>query len=172
MFLEEKIRINSKIVVSIENKNVLEMKGPLGNNTMIVNKFLQVEVIDNTLTVTTETKFKNYLNQFVTVFNNNVKGLLYGYYQVLEMKGIGYRFTLKNDELLLKIGFNKDVIFTIPERLTVKQINLTTICLQSTNYNLLQETTSKIRSLKKPDAYKGKGILFKGEVVKLKEVKK
>ena len=103
---------------------------------------------------------------------NMVTGVKGGFERKLEIVGIGYRAQLSGKALTLALGFSHPVIFPLPEGVTAEVDKQTAITLRGADKALLGETAAKLRALRKPDPYKGKGIRYAGEVVRKKVGKK
>jgi len=110
---------------------------------------------------------------FITLLKNSIKGTFKGFFTELKLQGVGYRFLSYNNHLLkFKVGFCNDLAFKINKEVEVILESPTKISLFSHDYELLKQTSSTLKSFKKPDSYKGKGFSYVGEVLSLKEVKK
>ncbi len=101
-----------------------------------------------------------------------VIGVSRGFSKKLELVGVGYRAIKNNNELILKLGYSHDVIYSIPKNLSIECIKPTLISVNGINKQEVNQVAANIRSFRKPDAYKGKGIRYYGELIKLKEGKK
>lgn len=101
-----------------------------------------------------------------------MRGVTRGFLIYLKIIGIGYRASLQNDTLLLKLGYSHDVTYKIPSSIKLFLIEPTVICVFGVDKNQVTQIASKIRSLRKPSAYKGKGIRLINEKVLLKQGKK
>jgi len=167
----KKIKIEDNVTIAL-GVDCLCIQGPLGRVSLAHDSLLCYNTDNIYIYVTYKSiHFKNF-NKFQTRIKSFMKGVLVGFYSILEIKGIGYRFTVKNDALFLKVGYNHDIEYIIPSQVSIKQISSTKLFIQSINYELLKQVTSKIRKYKVPDVYKGKGILYENEIIKLKEIRK
>lgn len=103
-----------------------------------------------------------------TLINNMVIGLTEGFTKKLEIVGIGYRAELKGKNLILHLGFSHPILFKPPKDIEIILENPTTIVVKGIDKQLVGEVAAKIRSLRKPEPYKGKGIKYEGEYIRRK----
>ena len=107
-----------------------------------------------------------------SLINNAIKGINEGYTKTLELTGVGFRAAVKGNLLNLQIGFSHDVNYQIPDGIKILIEKQTTIKISGTNKQLVGSVAAKIKSFKKTEPYKGKGIKEQGEYVLKKEGKK
>ena len=107
-----------------------------------------------------------------SLLNNAIIGASNGYEKVLELSGVGYRASLKDKNLTLQLGFSHDVNFPIPEGINITVNKQTSIVVKGSDKQLVGMVVSKIKSLRPPEPYKGKGIKEKGQYILRKEGKK
>jgi large subunit ribosomal protein L6 len=103
---------------------------------------------------------------------NLVTGITEGFVKDLELRGVGYRVAQKGQVLILSLGFSHDVYFVLPEGVAAKVDKQTFINLSGANKQLVGQVAAEIRALRKPEPYKGKGVRYVGEYVRIKEGKK
>lgn len=116
--------------------------------------------------------FLPYLNPYQSsIFMQAVQGVVLGYTIELNLKGIGYKVSTKERNLILSLGYSKPVILNIPEEVSVK-LSKKSFSLISPNMGVLQNFATIVRSQRFPDSYKGAGILYGGEIILCKEGKK
>ena len=152
-------------ILILNNKNILV------KITIPQNIFLNLT--SNVLKLnSTTTKNNAVWGSFRSSIQNAIIGLCQGFRIDLVMKGVGYRVIKKDDLLVLKCGFSHLIEVNIPENIQVFCYKLNTITLQGPNKELLHNFARTIRIFKKPEPYKGKGILYKGEKIIKKEGKK
>ena len=170
------IAIPDKVKVSLEGAN-LKMEGPLGKNNLHldINTFeLSVkdgkEVSIKPKIINQNTKRIWGLNR--SLINNAIKGINDGYSKTLELTGVGFRAAVKGTVLNLQIGFSHDVNYTIPEGVKVLVEKQTIIRISGSDKQLVGSVAAKIKSFKKTEPYKGKGIKEPGEYILRKEGKK
>jgi len=108
------------------------------------------------------------------IINNMVKGVTMGYEKKLEVRGVGYRFNIAGKKLNLSLGFSHPIEFAIPEGITIKadEENKNLMIINGIDKQLLGSTAARIRELKKPEPYKGKGIRYADEHITIKQGKK
>ena len=107
-----------------------------------------------------------------SLVNNAIIGSVKGYEKILELVGVGYRAALKGKQLNLQLGFSHDINFDIPEGIKVVVEKQTTVKISGHDKQLVGMVVSKIKSLRPPEPYKGKGIKEKGQYILRKEGKK
>ena len=170
------IAIPEKVKVSIDGSQLI-MEGPLGKNNLAVdiNMFdLNIndgkEVSIKPKSINQDTKRLWGLNR--SLINNAIKGINEGYTKTLELSGVGFRAAIKGSDLNLQIGFSHDVNFKIPEGIKIAVEKQTTINISGSDKHLVGSVAAKIKSFKKTEPYKGKGIKEKGQYILRKEGKK
>ena len=107
-----------------------------------------------------------------SLVNNAIIGISSGYEKVLELTGVGYRAALKGKQLNMQLGFSHDINFDVPEGIKIVVEKQTTVKISGHDKQLVGEVVSKIKSLRPPEPYKGKGIREQGQYVLRKEGKK
>ena len=155
------------------NGNIVSVKGPKGELSTEINSNLTVSVQDSELKI--ERKNENVKN-FHGTANANIKNMIVGVSEGFEKKleciGVGYRFTLKGNDLVISAGYSHPVELANPAGLTVDAISNTEISVKGIDKWAVGEFAAKIRDVRRPEPYKGKGIRYKDEVVRRKEGKK
>ena len=174
-------RIGNRIIkvpasVTLENNdNVLTVKGPKGELSYELNKNLKVNIEEGSVTVErlNEDKQTKALHGTTNaLITNMIEGVNTGFSKGLEIIGVGYRFTLKGNTLVVNAGYSHPVELEVPSGLEVEAVNNTEIVIKGINKQLVGEFAANIRKVRKPEPYKGKGIRYKGEHVRRKEGKK
>ncbi len=163
------------VTVEISDTNVVSVKGPLGELTQAVDKDLKVEVKDNELVISRPSDSKDHKSKhglYRALIKNMVVGVSEGYKKELELVGVGYRAEAKGQNLEMSLGFSHDVIIQLPEEINVetrteRRAN-PIITLKCIDKQLIGHVAAKIRSLRPPEPYKGKGIKFVGEQLRRK----
>mgnify|MGYP000489002907 CR=1 FL=1 len=162
--------------VTVENNdNVVTVKGPKGELSYEVNKDLKVNVLEGTVTVERLKEDKQTKAMHGTtnaIITNMIEGVNSGFSKGLEIIGVGYRFTLKGNTLVVNAGYSHPVELEIPAGLQVESVSNTEIVIKGINKELVGEFAANIRKIRKPEPYKGKGIRYKGEYIRRKEGKK
>ncbi|MBI4991918.1 MAG: 50S ribosomal protein L6 [Candidatus Harrisonbacteria bacterium] len=167
------IVIPQGVTVQIKD-NLVEVKGKEGTLMLPVLPHTQIELKDNQIIVTAAGEEKQSRANWGTMralTQNAVNGVNSGFIKELEIQGVGYRATMEGSVLILNVGFTHPIKFPTPEGIKIA-VEKNFIKISGANKNLVGQTAAKIRTIKKPEPYQGKGIRYKGEVVKLKAGKK
>lgn len=157
------------------NGSELSVKGPKGDLSMPIMEEVTVEVNDNEVVVAPvgDTKrARSFWGMHRTMIDNMVIGVTEGYSKKLQINGVGYRAQMKGNDVNLQLGFSHDVLFEVPEGITVQCPDQTTIIITGIDKQLVGQVAAKIREYRKPEPYKGKGIKYEGEYIFRKEGKK
>ena len=169
------ITLPKGVEVKIEGSNVVSVKGPKGQLSQKVDQDLTVKVEDGVLSLARPTEQKRHRAMhglYRSLLNNMVIGVSEGFTKELEVIGVGYRAANTGQLLELTLGFSHPVMFYIPEEVKVEagqdKGKNPVIKLQSADKQLLGQIAAKIRSFRKPEPYKGKGIRFVGEEIRRK----
>ena len=170
------ISIPEKVNVAL-NGNILNVEGPLGKKSLNMD----LEMFDLKINDGKEVSIKpKKINQNTkrlwgmnrSLVNNAIIGTSKGYNKTLELNGVGYRATLKGKQLNLQLGFSHDVNFDVPESIKIIVEKQTIIKISGSDKQEVGMVASKIKSLRKPEPYKGKGIKEQGQYILRKEGKK
>ncbi|HEP1493379.1 TPA: 50S ribosomal protein L6 [Streptococcus pyogenes] len=173
-------RIGNKVITMpagvelTNNNNVITVKGPKGELTREFNKNIEIKVEGTEITVVRPNDSKEMKTIHGTTranLNNMVVGVSEGFKKDLEMKGVGYRAQLQGTKLVLSVGKSHQDEVEAPEGITFTLANPTSISVAGINKEVVGQTAAYIRSLRSPEPYKGKGIRYVGEYVRLKEGK-
>ncbi|MCK5029293.1 MAG: 50S ribosomal protein L6 [Bacteroidales bacterium] len=163
------------VTVTISDTNEVKVKGPKGEVLQKVDADITVEIKENQVIVSRpsdEKRHKALHGLYRSLINNMVIGVSEGYTTQQELVGVGYRAEAKGQMLELSLGFSHDIHFQIPDEVKVEakqeRRNNPIITLTSVNKQLIGEVAAKIRSLRPPEPYKGKGIKFVGEQLRRK----
>ena len=165
--------------VSVDVKDhVVTVKGPKGTLTQTVNPELDVKIEDGHVTLTRPSDDREHRAQhglYRALIHNMVVGVSEGYRKEMELVGVGYRATATGQVLELALGFSHAIFIKLPPEVKVEAKSERNknplIILESDDKQLLGQVCAKIRSLRKPEPYKGKGIKFVGEVIRRKSGK-
>jgi large subunit ribosomal protein L6 len=157
--------------------HLLKFSGPLGQTYLNLSKIDPHGLGAISLNVKTRqleilSPCKSFFGLFKKLIENKIRGVTRGFLLYLKIVGIGYRASLTNDTLLLKVGYSHDVIYKIPSSLKLFLLDSTTICLFGLDNNQITQIGAKIRDLRRPSVYKGKGIRLINEKIFLKQGKK
>jgi large subunit ribosomal protein L6 len=169
------VKIPTGVEVSLEG-NLIKVKGPKGELSYEHLPHVSVEVIENTVKTspTLETKEANaFWGLTRSLINNMVIGVSAGFEKKLEIIGVGYKAEVQGNKLILSLGFSHKIEYQIPEGVTVehKREKHDILTISGINKELVGAVAAKIRSYKKPEPYKGKGIKYSDEVIARKEGK-
>ncbi|MFC2104285.1 50S ribosomal protein L6 [Bacteroidota bacterium] len=169
------IDLPSGVTVTISETNEVMVKGPKGEISQQVNPEIKVEIKENQVLIerpSDEKRHKSLHGLYRSLINNMVVGVSEGFTIKQELVGVGYRAEAKGQILELSLGFSHDVHFQIPNEVKVEAVQERRqnpiITLTSVNKQLIGEVAAKIRSLRPPEPYKGKGIKFVGEQLRRK----
>jgi large subunit ribosomal protein L6 len=169
------VNLPKGVTVNISDTNMVSVKGPLGELTQAVDTDLKVEVVENEIILSRPSESKSHKSLhglYRALIHNMVVGVSEGYKKELELVGVGYRAEAKGQNLEMSLGFSHEVILQLPnevkvETKTERRANpiITLTCIDK---QLIGHVAAKIRSLRPPEPYKGKGIKFVGEQLRRK----
>jgi large subunit ribosomal protein L6 len=170
------VHLPQGVTVEVDSANVVMVKGPLGQLSQKVNPDINVSVDGNILTVarpTDSTRHRSLHGLYRALINNMVTGVSTGYTIKQELIGVGFRVEVKGQILELNLGYSHDIHFQLPAEIkaeaeAVKKGQNPILVLKSYDKQLLGQVAAKIRSLREPEPYKGKGIKFVGEQLRRK----
>ena len=147
---KQPVQVLNGVTITVSNENVLTVKGPKGELKQTIDRDIKVEV----------------------KVANMVKGVTDGYTKKLELVGVGYKASNQGNLLDLSLGYSHNIIFEIPKELKVttaqEKGDNPKITLEGIDKQLLGQVAAKLRSLRKPEPYKGKGVKYVGEQVRRK----
>ncbi len=171
------IEIPAGVTVTV-NGDLVTVKGPKGELSQKINSDLTVKVEDGHVVVTRPSDDREHRAQhglYRALIHNMVVGVSQGYRKEMELVGVGYRATSEGQVLELSLGFSHAIYIKLPKEVKVEakteRNKNPLIILESDDKQLLGQVCAKIRSLRKPEPYKGKGIKFVGEVIRRKSGK-
>ena len=159
---------------SISGQTV-EVKGPKGTRSFTASDDVTLTIEGETIKVTPRGLSKRARAQWGmsrSMIANLVTGVTTGFRKDMEIQGVGYRAAMRGRDLQLQLGFSHEVLFQVPEGVTVASPKQTEISVEGIDQQLVGQVAANIRAWKKPEPYKGKGIRYKGEFVFRKEGKK
>ncbi|MDO9580929.1 MAG: 50S ribosomal protein L6 [Bacteroidales bacterium] len=169
------VNLPNGVTVDISDTNVVSVKGPLGDLTQTVDKDLKVEVVGNEIILSRPSESKNHKSLhglYRALIANMVVGVSDGFKKELEVVGVGYRAEAKGQNLEMSLGFSHEVIIQLPDEVKVEtkteRRSNPIITLTCIDKQLIGHVAAKIRSLRPPEPYKGKGIKFVGEQLRRK----
>ncbi len=168
------IAIPDNVTVDINDSTVI-VKGPKGELTMPISKNIEVEVKEKEVYVNRTNELIPTKQMHGTTnanIKNMIEGVSNGFKKGLEIVGVGYRFNVKGDTLVINAGYSHQVDMTIPKGIKVEQKSNTEIEVSGIDKTKVGEFAANVRKVRKPEPYKGKGIKYAGEHIRRKEGKK
>jgi large subunit ribosomal protein L6 len=168
------VKIPEKVKVSVDG-NLVKIEGPKGKMSLPFNPIVQVQVDKGEVKVSRpdesrEAKGLHGLTR--TLLKNAVEGVVKGYARGLEISGVGFKAEVKGKDIHFTLGFSHPVVFKLPEGVTAEvDAKQTKLTVKGVDKHLLGLTAAKIRALRPPEPYKGKGIKYAEEIVRRKEGK-
>jgi large subunit ribosomal protein L6 len=169
------ISLPTKVEISVASDNTITVKGPKGALSQKVDADISMAVEDGKLLVTRPTDQKRHRAMhglYRALISNMVVGVSEGYTREMEVIGVGYRVENQGNLITLTIGYSHPVMFLIPSEIKVttamEKGSAPLIRLEGIDKELLGQVCAKLRSFRKPEPYKGKGIMFKGEIIRRK----
>lgn len=168
------IAIPAGVTVTVAEKNVVTVKGPKGELVKAMHKDMKIAVEDNQVVVTRPSDQKQHraLHGLTrALINNMVVGVSQGYSKTLELIGVGYRAQLQGKKLVMNLGYSHPVEIEAVEGVTFKVEGTTKVVVEGIDKEKVGACAADIRSWRKPEPYKGKGIKYSDEVIRRKEGK-
>jgi large subunit ribosomal protein L6 len=169
------ITVPSGVTITVGNDNVVTVKGPKGELKQHIDRDIKVDVKDgeiNLVRPTDQIRHRALHGLSRALVANLVKGVTDGYTKKLELVGVGFKAANQGNVLDLALGYSHNIIFEIPKEIKIATEQLKgqnpTITLEGIDRQLLGQVAAKIRGLRKPEPYKGKGVRYSGEVVRKK----
>jgi large subunit ribosomal protein L6 len=169
------ITVPSGVTVTVGNDNVITVKGPKGELKQAIDRDIKVEVKDgeiNFVRPTDQIRHRALHGLSRALVANQVKGVTDGYTKKLELIGVGFKAANQGNILDLALGYSHNIVIEVPKELKIATEQLKgqnpTITIEGIDRQLLGQVAAKIRGLRKPEPYKGKGIRYFGEVVRKK----
>jgi large subunit ribosomal protein L6 len=169
------IKLPAGVDVKVSNSNVVTVKGPKGELTQQLDADITLEVVDGNIQLNRPTEQKRHKalhGLYRSLVNNMVTGVTQGYKTRQELVGVGFKATNEGNILDLTLGYSHHIYFEIPKELSVKteqdKGKNPIITLEGVDKQLIGQVAAKIRSLRAPEPYKGKGIKFEGETLRRK----
>ena len=171
-----KLTIPAGVTVT-DNNNVITVKGPKGELSYEYNKLISVKIEENTIECTraNETNQAKSLHGTTnSLIENMMIGVSEGYQKGLEINGVGYRFQLQGNKLVVTAGYSHTVEMVAPEgvKMEMPEKSQTELIISGYDKQAVSEFAANIREIRKPEPYKGKGIKYKDEHIRRKEGKK
>jgi large subunit ribosomal protein L6 len=168
------VALPSGVEATVSGQTV-SVKGPKGTRTFTATDDVTLKVEDGNVSITPRGMSKRARQQWGTSRTrvaNLVTGVTEGFKKELEIQGVGYRAAMEGKNLKLNLGLSHDVVYDVPEGVTVAAPKPTEITVEGIDEQVVGQVAAEIRAWRKPEPYKGKGIRYKGEFVFRKEGKK
>jgi len=169
------IALASSVQVTVSPDNLVTVKGPKGELKQAVDSDITVSVEDDKIVLTRPTEQKRHKalhGLYRALLNNMVKGVTEGYKITQELVGVGYKASNTGNTLDLVLGYSHHYVFQLPVEIkvttTAEKGKNPTVILESIDKQLIGQVAAKIRSLRVPEPYKGKGVKFEGEILRRK----
>jgi len=170
------ISLPKGVELTVNSNNLVTVKGPKGTLVQQIDRTaISVTIEDNTATISRATEQKRHKSLhglYRQLINNMVVGVSEGFRKEMELYGVGYKADNNGQLLQLALGYSHPIMFFIPDEVKLstetKKGEAPLIVLESHDKQLLGQVAAKIRSFRKPEPYKGKGIRFKGESIRRK----
>ncbi len=169
------VTIPAGVTITVGSDNIVTVKGPKGTLTEAIDRDIKAEVIGGELIIsrpTDQIRHRAMHGLYRSLVSNLVVGVTDGYKRNLELVGVGYKAASIGNTLDLALGYSHNIIFEIPKELKVTTLTEKgknpMIFLEGIDKQLIGQVAAKLRGLRKPEPYKGKGVKYAGEVVRRK----
>ncbi|MEQ9309236.1 MAG: 50S ribosomal protein L6 [Balneolaceae bacterium] len=169
------VPLSDKVDLSISADNIITVKGEKGSNTLQLHPNISVEKTESELVVSRNSDIKTdraLHGLYRALINNMVVGVTEGYAKKLEIIGVGFRATMNGDVLELNLGYSHPIFFVAPDGISIEVDTKTSknpiLIISGVDKELVGQVSAKIRSFRKPEPYKGKGIRYVGEQIRRK----
>jgi len=169
------VNLPAGVAVTVSDDNVVSVKGPLGTLSQKIDSDIKVSVEDGVLTVerpTDQPRHRSLHGLYRALINNMVVGVSKGYEIKQELVGVGFKVDVKGQVIEFSLGYSHDIHMMIPAEVTATAVTEKKgnpiLTLKSIDKQLIGQVAAKVRSLRKPEPYKGKGIKFVGEQLRRK----
>jgi large subunit ribosomal protein L6 len=168
------VPLPKEVTASVEGKTV-KVKGPKGELKTVLVEEIDASIDEHGITLTPRKEMEAADRMWGlsrTLVNNLVHGVTQGFEQKLEIQGVGYRAAVQGRSLNLQLGYSHDVIYPIPEGISITTEKPTLLTVAGIDKQLVGQVAAEIRAWRSPEPYKGKGVRYAGEYVRRKEGKK
>lgn len=168
------ITIPAGVEVTVEDGNIVKVKGPKGELCSQIGAEMQVKIEDGGLSISRPNDTRENRSQHGlanSLIRNMIEGVTNGFEKKLNIVGVGYSAAKQGNTLVLKLGYSHPIELPDPEGITTEAPDANTIVVKGVDKALVGNYAADIRSWRKPEPYKGKGILYEGEVIHKKEGK-
>lgn len=172
---KQPVIVPSGVTVTVSKENIVSVKGPKGELKQTIDRDIIIEVKDGQINVvrpTEQIRHRAMHGLYRSLISNQIKGVTEGYVKTMELVGVGFKAANTGNTLDLALGYSHNIIFEIPKELKVSTLTEKgknpMITLEGSDKQLIGQVCAKLRSLRKPEPYKGKGVKFAGEVLRRK----
>jgi len=172
---KQPVTLPSGVTINVSTDNTISVKGPKGELKQGIDRDIKVEVKDGAVIVgrpTDQIRHRALHGLYRSLISNMVKGVTEGYKKDLELVGVGFKAANQGNVLDLSLGYSHNIIFAVPKELKVATLTEKgqnpKISLEGVDKQLIGQVAAKIRGLRKPEPYQGKGVRYAGEVVRKK----
>jgi len=172
---KQPVKVPTGVTITVGKDNVLSVKGPKGELKQEIDRDITLEVKDGTVVFnrpTDQIRHRAMHGLYRALVANMVKGVTEGFSRKLELVGVGYKASNQGNLLDLSLGYSHNIIFEVPKELKVataqEKGQNPTISLEGIDKQLIGQVSAKIRGLRKPEPYKGKGVKYVGEYIRRK----
>lgn len=164
---KQPVVIPDKVQVTVKGDHI-EVKGPLGTETMVLDPFVTIKVQEKEILIerredSPNARARHGLSR--KLIANMVHGVSHGFEKNLDIVGVGYRADVQGKEIVLTLGYSHPIHFPIPEGVKIKIDKQTKVTITGASKDLVGNTAARIRFLRKPEPYKGKGVKYIDEVI-------
>jgi len=164
---KKSIKFSKNIIITLKN-DIISVQGPYGILEKTFLNFVQINIFNNELTIKllkNDVKSCQYYGLIRSLINNMIIGVETPYSKILILEGIGYKFQIQSNELILNVGFTHTIKFLIPIDLSVILESNTKLLIKGIDKEKVGLFASKIHDIRPPEPYKGKGIFYNGEII-------
>ena len=166
------LTIPAGVTVSV-NDEIVTVKGPKGELSTKIDRNITVEVNENSLKITRKNdNFKTIHGTTNANIKNMIIGVSVGFEKKLESIGVGYRFAVKGNELVVTAGYSHPVNMSVPTGITIESPSNTELIIKGIDKQAVGQFAAEVRGIREPEPYKGKGIRYADEHIRRKEGKK
>ncbi|MEO0065411.1 MAG: hypothetical protein RI983_737 [Bacteroidota bacterium] len=172
---KQPVVVPAGVTITVDAENVLTVKGPKGQLSQAIDRDITVNINEGNITFTRPTdqiRHRAMHGLYRSLVNNMVKGVTEGYKKELELVGVGFKAANTGNLLDLSLGYSHNIIIEIPSELKVATSNEKgqnpKVFLEGIDKQLIGQVAAKLRSLRKPEPYKGKGVKYAGEILRRK----
>lgn len=166
---QKKLKISNKIIIQIVNKSI-----SISLNEKTVNQKIpdSLKLTFDSGYLILESANKALIGLYYSILKKKIQGLIQNFKKILILSGLGFKIFKEKNQLILKLGYSHDILIDIPKNITVELLKSNQFILYSFDWGELTQFCANLKKLRKINPYKGKGLLFKNENIKLKEGKK